>query len=310
MNSDKKIGITGGDWLIGKALRQNLSSPVKFITRHSANEKLKDSETCILGNFADEKNIKHFVKDLDILIHTAAVVGPRGEFEIDFVRNDLVGSIELAKLFFKENPHGHFVFLSTAGGLYNLNDTSAKVETSEIFPDNIYGAVKYLVESALEGLGNVSVLRPAPVYGDSLKKNQKIGLIDKLLKTTLPEYTSVPVDIFDNLNSSRDYLHVNDLVEAILVISTKKAHNNYEVYNVGTGLGTSISSVISMIEKITSKRVSVNIIPVDKIATSLVINSNKIFQEYGWKPKKELIDGIAEMYIDLQKKEQVLNASY
>lgn len=267
MITNKTIGITGGNGLIGKALRQSLTTPVKVVMRQVSDDKLLSNEKLIIGNFADPQIIDEFVLGLDVLIHTAASVGPRVEYDINFVRNDLVGSIELAKAFFKHNPKGHFIFLSTAGGLYNLEDRSIKTEASEIFPDNIYGAVKYIVEENLQGLGNVSVLRPAPVYGDSFKKNQKIGLIDKLLKTTIEEYKSQPVEIFDKLNSARDYLHVEDLVNAILTVAIQKKDSQYQLYNVGTGVEFSIQEVLDIIYEVVKKPATVNIVPVDKTAT-------------------------------------------
>lgn len=74
------------------------------------------------------------------------------------------------------------------------------------------------------------------------------------------------------------------------------------MYNVGTGIEFSIQEVIDAIEKITKASVSMKIIPVDKRPTSLIVNSRKLFDEYGWTPKNNFELGIKNMYEDLKAK--------
>jgi nucleoside-diphosphate-sugar epimerase len=298
MNLEQRIGITGGTGLVGKALRKKLSSPLALVMRHPSVD-IKSNEIVILGNFADPVTIEKFVSKINVLIHAATGVGPRSNFEEQFIRDDLVGTINLAKAFFKKNPDGHFIYLSTSGGLYDLEDQNIKTEDSEVHPKNIYGAIKLMVEGALENLpGKVSVLRPAALYGDSFKKNQTVGLIDKLLKSTV---SNDVVPIFDKIESARDYLHVNDLVEAITLLINRKNGSAFEVYNIGTGEETSIGSVIGLVALISPEKVKVEILPTPNERTSLIVNSDKIFRDLGWKAQTSLKDGVMQMYQSFKK---------
>lgn len=308
MNSNLKIGITGGLGLIGKALRKKMSRSVVFISRQQPDSPLKANEKCLVGSFTDPEIREKFIQNIDVLIHTATAVGPRSEFDPLFIENDLVGTIDLAKAFFNKNPNGHFIFLSTAGGLYNLNDSGIKTEESELFPDNLYGAIKLIIENFLESQikekGVVTILRPVPIYGDSFKKNQTTGLIDKLLKSTLPSSENLPVSIFDRLESARDYLHVDDLINAIDMIVDRQTESRFDVYNLGTGKETSIQDVLNLVDEISDEKARVEIIPVSKEPSSLAVNCDKIFHDIGWKSKISLHEGISKMYQDLKKNNQ------
>jgi nucleoside-diphosphate-sugar epimerase len=301
-----KIGITGGLGLIGKALRAQLSSPVIFVSRQIPQQVLQANETCLVGSFADTAIAEALTIGPDVLVHAATAVGPRSEFEKQFIENDLVATIALAKTFFKNNPHGHFIYLSTAGGLYDLEDRTAKTEASPTDSKTIYGAIKLLIEESLERIsgeyGVVTILRPAPIYGDSLKKNQTVGLIDKLLNSI----SGPVVSIFDNMESARDYLHVNDLIRAIKMVIQNRMKNQsasrFEIYNVGTGVETSILQVIETIHHICQQETHYEVLPVNKAPTSLIVNAEKLYQHVGWIAETTLDQGILKMYQDLQKR--------
>jgi UDP-glucose 4-epimerase len=61
----------------------------------------------------------------------------------------------------------------------------------------------------------------------------------------------------------RDYIHVVDLakahVSAIKRLESKKAEANYEVFNLGTGKGTSVLQIIEAFEKSTGEKVQFTI---------------------------------------------------
>jgi nucleoside-diphosphate-sugar epimerase len=293
------VGLTGGMGLIGKALRQKLEMPVVLLVRGEAGNLLKKNETVVVGNFSDKNVSEKFVSGLNILIHAATGVGPRSEFEDRFVQDDLVGTINLAKTFFAKNPDGHFIYLSTAGGLYDLDDHSIKIEESELNPTSLYGAIKLIIENSLEGLGIVTILRPAPIYGDSFKKNKTTGLIDKLLYSTIDESVEGKVVIFDRLESARDYLHVDDMVQAVLKVMDRNLESSFEIYNVGSGVETSIEDVIKLVNEISEKKVRVEIQMVSKEPTSLIVDSRKLFTATGWETVILLKDGIRKMYNEI-----------
>jgi nucleoside-diphosphate-sugar epimerase len=89
--------------------------------------------------------------------------------------------------------------------------------------------------------------------------------------------TGVPVQVNDNGSSIRDFIHVQDVVE----IYIKLLQGNSEgVVNVGTGLGSSVASVILEAERIYKRKLNVESINNIEIAHSTA-NVNYMFEQVG-----------------------------
>ncbi|WP_335965043.1 UDP-glucose 4-epimerase GalE [Galbibacter sp. PAP.153] len=91
----------------------------------------------------------------------------------------------------------------------------------------------------------------------------------------------------------RDYIHVVDLAKAHVValerLIENKNKSNYEVFNVGTGTGSSVLEVINSFEKVAGKPLNYKIVnrrPGDVIAA--YADTAKANDELGWKAKSSL----------------------
>lgn len=94
----------------------------------------------------------------------------------------------------------------------------------------------------------------------------------------------------------RDYIHVMDLVEAhILALEKLRRDNTSATYNLGNGEGFSVKKVIEICRKVTG-----HIIPSEIAARRsgdpaiLIVSSEKIIKELGWKPKKASLESIID----------------
>lgn len=295
----ERIVLTGATGLLGSAIRRSLLDFDVCLLSRNKIENLQNNETQIIGNFSDESVADFLAQKGNCFIHAASLVGPRSSFQEEIIQFDIVGTIHLIKTFYQHNPTGHFLYLSTAGGLYDLNAFDVKTEESDIIPKSLYGAVKCLIESQLEKLvpkdGLATVLRPSAIYGDCFKKNQSSGLVDKLLKTTVPIYSKEVVEIFDRLQSARDYLFFEDVAEAVLRSIHRKSLNCFDIYNLGTGQEVSIEKVIEMINSVSKNKVNVTIQKVESERTSLIVNSDKAQRDFNWVAKHSLETGIIKM---------------
>jgi len=91
----------------------------------------------------------------------------------------------------------------------------------------------------------------------------------------------------------RDYIHVVDLARAHVValkrLLESKNDSNYEVFNVGTGKGSSVLEVIQSFEKVSGKKLNYKI--VDRRQgdiTSAYADTTKANKVLGWKAKSTL----------------------
>ena len=95
----------------------------------------------------------------------------------------------------------------------------------------------------------------------------------------------------------RDYIHVVDLAKAHVValqrLLNKKNKDNYEVFNIGTGKGSSVMEVIKSFEKVSGQKLNYKIAP--RRAGDVVqayADTSKSNKELGWKAKLTLDDGM------------------
>jgi UDP-glucose 4-epimerase len=91
----------------------------------------------------------------------------------------------------------------------------------------------------------------------------------------------------------RDYIHVTDIaiahIKAMEFFISKKQHNNYSVFNLGTGKGVSVLEAIAAFEKIAKQKLNYTIAPkregdIDAIFSDTAL-SEKVLN---WKPKFSL----------------------
>lgn len=95
----------------------------------------------------------------------------------------------------------------------------------------------------------------------------------------------------------RDYIHVMDLAEAHVValerLITSRSESNYEVFNVGTGVGSSVLEVIKAFENASKQKLNYKIVdrrPGDVIAA--YANTDKANDVLGWKAERNLEEAL------------------
>jgi len=161
---------------------------------------------------------------------------------------------------------------------------------------SIYSSSKIIGESLCEGYSNsygmnIVVVRPFSIYGPmSPRHNVIFQIISQLLnnsKITL-----------GNINSKRDFIFVNDVIDAlILIINSKK--NGYREYNLGTGKSTSIDSLCTKLSAISEKILTI-ISKKNKFrkndVSDIRCDYSKIKSDFGWTPKTSLEKGLEITY--------------
>ena len=99
----------------------------------------------------------------------------------------------------------------------------------------------------------------------------------------------------------RDYIHVMDLAEAHVValerLMTSATDENFEVFNVGTGIGSSVLEVIEAFEKTTQESLNYKLVdrrPGDVVAA--YADTKKANNILGWKAKRTLEEALNDAW--------------
>jgi len=118
-------------------------------------------------------------------------------------------------------------------------------EESRIQPKSIYGLTKYHQEQALmiccESLNIPCVaFRYQNVYGPGQSLTNPYTGILSIFSTRIKQQKSI--NIFEDGEESRDFVFIDDVVNAT-ILGIEKPEANYQVFNVGTGVATTVLTV-------------------------------------------------------------------
>lgn len=291
----KKILITGAGGFIGKNLCKNLEKSNYQITGLCRYPFKNNSKTLeILGDVNDEKLIAKITSDVDIIVHLAAYLDVKQSFtNLDEVfRTNIQGTFNILKHLSKLPRKPHFIFMSTST-VYGNGKTSLIKESSILDPTTPYSLSKASCEIMCRGFANsydisTTILRPFSVYGLDGPSHQAIPRIILQMKK---ENTLIQ----DNPNEIRDFVYVDDVVEAMIKVIKSKPQK-FQIYNIGSGKGTSMLELLSTISKVCNRKITFkkgNITEINKrksIADIALIKKN-----LKWKPKTALAKGLEKI---------------
>ena len=128
--------------------------------------------------------------------------------------------------------------------------------------------------------------RMQPMYGPRCRSDMFVW---RVLHSIL---TGEKIQKYGTGEGVRDWLFIDDAVEAIFAIMSKQA--TFEILNVGTGIGTSTNKLIELCEQVTGRKANIENVeapPGDAHFAGLA-DCSKIKDSIGWKAKVDLKKGI------------------
>jgi UDP-glucose 4-epimerase len=224
----------------------------------------------------------------DAIVHAAAQVSvarSMADPELDRAVNVLgtEAVIEGAR----KSGNVRLIFISTGGAIYGETSRPATEETPPN-PKSYYGAHKYLAERYVELSGlPYAIVRLANVYGPGQRKDLEGGVVSIFADRLRG---GLPITIHGDGNQSRDLIHVHDVVSAI---QTLIGFSGSGLWNIGTGIETSINQLLATMElafNSAASKTHTTTRPGDVIRSCL--DSTKIQQETGWAPRITVEAGV------------------
>src|SRR3989344_1284924 len=212
-----RILVTGADGFVGTNLIKKLlkgKENIRILVRNDSKVDLP-VET-FYGDIRNKNSIKKAFKNIDIVIHLAAVHGDISLQELNETNLDgLKNVLELSK----ENKVKHIIYYSSVavyGEAININ------EDSQYYPYDNYGLSKKYGEELIEEYKkdnkiNITTIQPAHIYGPGGNSN-----INNLIKTICKKHFV----LFGSGNNLINIVYISDLIEAtIKIIHHKKSYN-------------------------------------------------------------------------------------
>ncbi len=184
------------------------------------------------------------------------------------------------------------IFASTGGAVYGEDGPIPTPENFPPKPVSPYGVSKLTGEHYLffykvtYGISHV-VLRFANVYGPRQDPFGEAGVVaifsQKMLRNEQPVINGTGMQ-------TRDYVYVEDVVDAV---STSSYTDVSDIFNVGTGIETSVNELFRLLAEITGGHVREIYGPAKKGEQARsCLNHDKIKKALEWEPKISLREGL------------------
>lgn len=312
-----KVLVTGGAGYIGSVVAQQLlkqGHEVVVLDDLSAghSDAVLSAAQWHRGGLEDARDILD--PSFDAVIHLAAksLVGESVQHPERYWHGNIVATLGLLDTM-REAGVKRLVFSSTAAVYGNpLPDLPGGLITEghPTSPINPYGASKLAIDHMLtaeanaHGLAAVS-LRYFNVGGASEQLRERhdpeTHLIPNLLKVAGGEAGQAKLFGTDyptpDGTAVRDYIHIVDLAQAHLLAMGWVQQGTHEIFNLGTGVGSSVREVIDAVARVTERAVPVSEEPrrAGDPAT-LVASGEKARRVLGWAPEHTLDDIIRDAW--------------
>lgn len=169
-------------------------------------------------------------------------------------------------------------------------------ENSKIHPTSVYGITKQnqeqLVLTVCKSLGIAAVAyRYQNVYGPGQSLSNPYTGILSIFSTRIKNRNMI--NIFEDGKETRDFVYIDDVVEATILGLEKEEANN-QVYNVGTGVATNVITVAEILSKFYNIKVPIQILGNYRLGDVRhnIADISKIKLEIGFTPKWDFENGI------------------
>lgn len=228
-----------------------------------------------------------------IVVHLAAQINVRRSVD-DPIFDAQVNILGLLNLLEQAVKHGtrKVIFASSGGAIYGEQEAYPAPESHPTRPLSPYGITKLTGEhylayyQYLSGIQYV-ILRFANVYGPRQDPEGEAGVVSIFAKKMLVGEQPI---INGNGRQTRDFVYVEDVVEANLAVMGQEIQGTY---NVGTGQETTVNDLFKTLSELTGCGFKGIHGPAKKGEQARsVVDISKIRQDIGWEPRVTLEDGL------------------
>ena len=256
-----KILITGGAGFIGRYLASSLSEE-HFITIYDnlSNSTKPDFEKIkfVKGDVLNYETLLESSKNCDVIIHLAAKIDvAESIINPDNTINVNVNGTENVLKCCVQNKIRKIIFASSAA-VYGEQENII-TEQSKTKPLSPYGESKLLAEKKIKKYCNENklegiVFRMFNVYGKG-QTQQYAGVITKFAENIS---NNIPLTVYGDGKQTRDFISINDVVEAYIHAIENAQKKKWITYNLGTGIATSIKQLAKLMLEISGKNLQIN----------------------------------------------------
>lgn len=294
----KTVIVTGGAGFIGSHLvdalvAQSLRVVVIDKDKPSPNKKNKKAVYRKLDIRDDDIEAVFKKEKPDVVFHLAAHIDDRESVRepVMNAEHNLIGSLRVFEATQKYTK-AKIVFASTGGVIYGNQDVLPADEGAIARPLTPYAVSKLTCERYLHFYNEVHgvpyiALRFANVYGPGQDESAECGAI-AIFTARLLRGESVFIN--NDGKTTRDYVHVDDVVRAVILAA---GSDKVGVYNIGTGIETSTDELFNYVRNAVGSQAAPEYREeIKDVIKQSALDSRRAKHDLGWEPEIKLVDGI------------------
>jgi len=291
--------VTGGAGFIGSHIVDAVvdRNDVRVLDSLStgSRDRLPDGVRLIEGDIRDQETVEAAMEGVDVVFHEAAMVSVPESVDRPRACHDVNGTATVTLLEAARANDSRVVFASSAA-IYGHPDGVPIAEDAPKRPASPYGLEKITgdyytrIYADRYGLDTVS-LRYFNAYGPRQTGGQYSGVISTFLEQAR---SGEPITVEGDGEQTRDFVHVDDIVQANLRAATTDSTGTS--YNIGTGSNITIRELAETVQRVTdtdSEIVHVDPRPGDIEQSEADIT--KASERLGYSPTVTLEDGLSQL---------------
>jgi nucleoside-diphosphate-sugar epimerase len=307
---DLSIGLHPDIWL-NKSYKKNFQKK-NFIEYSNDKRKLHFITTDIIDVLTDEIKKTRILPKFSVIFHFASIVGGRELIEGDpiLVGKDMaIDSIffywltrknkDVEKVLYASSSAAYPVVFQGKNNFKTLKEGYINFETFVGIPDMTYGWSKLTGEylsrlSAQKYLIPIACVRPFSGYGEDQDFSYPIPAIAKRVAER-----EDPLMVWGTGKQGRDFVHINDCIDAFYVIMKKIKDGS--ACNIGSGKLTSFLDVLRMFSEIEGYNPKIVTLPNKPVGVLSRFADTSLLNSFGWSPKISNEEGFKKVLNYIKK---------
>lgn len=249
----------------------------------------------VTGDMLGAHDVAQAIDGADTVIHLVSTTLPKGSNDDPAydVSSNVLATLNLLDAMAAKGLR-RIVFISSGGTVYGTPRYVPIDEKHPTEPEVSYGIVKLTIEKYLQlyqrlhGI-RATVLRVANPYGERQRIETAQGAVGVFLHRVL---SGQPIDIWGDGTVIRDFIHVGDVADAF--VRAAEYEGDVTVFNIGSGVGTSLNQLVQAIGEVVGGPVACNHLPGRAIDVPVsVLDCSLAKRELGWEPTVRLPEGLS-----------------
>jgi UDP-glucose 4-epimerase len=291
--------VLGGAGFIGSHLCEALAReghPVRIFDRPHVDRlaHLRQDFEVFAGDFLNPQSLAPALRGAHTVFHLVSTTLPKSSNDNPFydVETNVLGSLRLFNLA-REHGVRKLVFVSSGGTVYGPPRTLPVSEGHPTDPISSYGIHKLAVEKYLQLVHRLHgleycILRPANLYGPRQRLDTAQGAVAVFLDRAL---RGEPVQIWGDGSVVRDYVYIDDAVDAIA--RAARFEGTPRIFNIGSGVGVSLNQLIAAIGNVLGAPPKVEYTPARAVDVPVnVLDAGLAERHLGWRASTPLAAGL------------------